>query len=143
MKEKLGLCLTSCSHHTSFLSRQRDIIASFFVWCLYCVDRFLRNSQKFDIWLLHYKFDDQHSELVSPVGVSDPDKLSDKDTPEDEELDQELSEEASYQETMRGVRSFMGWHQIPDFDSSSSSLDDNPFAGVRTQPTGKVSINCR
>ena len=41
---------------------------------------------------------------------------------------------------MRGVHSFMGWHQIPDFDSSSSSLDDNPFAGSQTQPTGKVSI---
>ena len=34
----------------------------------------------------------------------------------------------------------MGWHQIPDFDSSSSSLDDNPFAGSRAQATGKVSI---
>ena len=41
---------------------------------------------------------------------------------------------------MRGVRSFMGRHQIPDFDSSSSSMDDNLFAGSQTQPTGKVSI---
>ena len=41
---------------------------------------------------------------------------------------------------MRGVRSFMGWHQIPDFDSSSSSLDNSPFAGARAQATGKVSI---
>ena len=38
---------------------------------------------------------------------------------------------------MRGVRSFMGWQQIPDFDSSSSSLDDNPFPSSRTR---KVSI---
>ena len=42
---------------------------------------------------------------------------------------QEFSEEANYIETIRGVRSFMGWHQIPDFDSASSSLDDNLFAG--------------
>ena len=41
---------------------------------------------------------------------------------------------------MRGVCSFMCWHQVPDFDSLSSSNDDNPFAGSRTQPTGKVSI---
>ena len=34
----------------------------------------------------------------------------------------------------------MGWHRIPDFDSASSSLDDNPFAGSRVKPTGKVSV---
>ena len=34
----------------------------------------------------------------------------------------------------------MGWRQIPDFDSASSSLDDNPFAGSRVKPTGKVSV---
>ena len=34
----------------------------------------------------------------------------------------------------------MGCHQIPDFDSTSSSLDDNPFAGSRVTPTGKVSV---
>ena len=33
----------------------------------------------------------------------------------------------------------MGWHKIPEFDSVSSS-DDNPFAGSRVQPTGKVSV---
>ena len=43
--------------------------------------------------------------------------------------DQDLSEEANYRETIGGVRSFMGWHQIPDFDCASSSLDDNPFTG--------------
>ena len=42
--------------------------------------------------------------------------------PEDS-TDQDLSEDANYRETIRGVRSFMGWHQIPDFDSASSSLD--------------------
>ena len=41
---------------------------------------------------------------------------------------------------MRGVHSFLGWHQIPDIDSSSSSLDDNPFASSRARPTGKVFI---
>ena len=54
--------------------------------------------------------------------------------------DQELSEEANYRETIRGVRSFMGWYQIPDFDTSSSSLDDDLFAGARAQPTWKISI---
>ena len=58
--------------------------------------------------------------------------------PEDS-TDQDLSEDANYRETIRGVRSFMGWHQIPDYDSTSSSLDDTPFAGSRAKPTGKVS----
>ena len=59
--------------------------------------------------------------------------------PEDS-TDQDLSEEANYRETIRGVRSFMGWHQIPDFDCASSSLDDNPFASSQVKPTGKVSV---
>ena len=33
----------------------------------------------------------------------------------------------------------MGWHKIPEFETVSSS-DDNPFAGARVQPTGKVSV---
>ena len=41
------------------------------------------------------------------------------DLPEDA-TDQDLSEDANYRETIRGVRSFMSWHQIPDFDHSSS-----------------------
>ena len=49
------------------------------------------------------------------------------------------SEESTYRETIRGVRSFMGWHQIPEFDSVSSA-DNNPFAGSRAPPTGKVSV---
>ena len=79
------------------------------------------------------------SEPGSPASVKDKGELSDRDIPREEELDQELCEEANYRETMSGVRSFMGWHQVPEFDTSSSSLDDNPFVSSRTQPTGKVS----
>ena len=52
--------------------------------------------------------------------------------------DQEVSAEQSYRETLRGVRSFMSWNEIPEFDSASSSQDDNPF--TRTSQTGKVSV---
>ena len=41
---------------------------------------------------------------------------------------------------MRGVRSFMNWHRVPEFETVSSTADDNPFAGARVQPTGKVSV---
>ena len=33
----------------------------------------------------------------------------------------------------------MGWLKVPEFESVSSS-DDNPFAGSRVQPAGKVSV---
>ena len=35
----------------------------------------------------------------------------------------------------------MGWNQVPEFDSSSSAQDDNPFAGTKSQQPGKVSVN--
>ena len=39
---------------------------------------------------------------------------------------------------MRGVRSFMNWHKVPEFETVSSTADDNPFANACVQPTGKV-----
>ena len=82
---------------------------------------------------------DLQSEPGSPVGDNFRDGSPDRDFTRDELADQELSALASYRETIRGVRSFMGWHQIPELDSVSSA-DDNPFAGSRVQPTGKVSV---
>ena len=38
-------------------------------------------------------------------------------------VEQELSAEQNYRETLRGVRSFMTWNDIPEFDSASSSQD--------------------
>ena len=58
----------------------------------------------------------------------------------DTATDQDLSENANYRETIRGVRSFMNWHHIPDYDNSAASMDDNPFAGSRVKTTGKVSV---
>ena len=46
-------------------------------------------------------------ELASPASVNVQGEL-----PEDS-TDQDLSEDANYRKTIRGVRSFMGWHQIP------------------------------
>ena len=55
-------------------------------------------------------------------------------------MDQELTAEQTYRETLRGVRSFMAWNDIPECDSSSSSQDDNPFTGSKGSHTGKVSV---
>ena len=54
---------------------------------------------------------------------------------------QALSEEQTYRETMRGNRSFMGWTNIPEIDDTASTVDDNPFAGTKLQPAGKVSVH--
>ena len=83
--------------------------------------------------------DDQHSENGSLLEGNFWDSSPDREHTRDESTDQELSEEASYRETIRGVRSFMGWHKVPEFESVSSS-DDNPFASFCVQPTGKVSL---
>ena len=56
------------------------------------------------------------------------------------DADQTLSEEQNYRETMRGIRSYMGWGHIPDIDSALSSSEDNPFAAPKQQPAGKVSV---
>ena len=54
--------------------------------------------------------------------------------------DQSILEEQTYRETMRGIRSFMGWSHIPDMDSSTNPSDDNPFAGPKTPVPGKVLV---
>ena len=34
----------------------------------------------------------------------------------------------------------MGWTRIPDMESTTSTGDDNPFTGPKSQPAGKVSV---
>ena len=50
-------------------------------------------------------------------------------------------EEQNYRETMRGVRSYMGWNHNTDIDNQKVSAEDNPFAVLKQQPVGKVSVN--
>ena len=82
---------------------------------------------------------DSEEDLQSEPGSPADDNFWYGSSDKDDSGDQELSEEVSYRETIRGVRSFMGWHKIPEFNSVSS-LDDNLFASSRVQPTGKVSV---
>ena len=56
------------------------------------------------------------------------------------EQDQPVSEEQNYRDTMQGIRSFMGWSEIPELESTTSTADDNPFAGPKTVAPGKVSV---
>ena len=82
---------------------------------------------------------DQFSETGFLDGDIHWDWSADKDASRDDP-ESEPTEEANYRETIRGVRSFMNWHRVPEFETVSSTADDNPFAGARVQPTGKVSV---
>ena len=49
----------------------------------------------------------------------------------------------NYRETVRSVRSFLGWSHIPDFEASASDADnrsDNPWKGKHPRRSGKVSV---
>ena len=54
--------------------------------------------------------------------------------------DQAISEEQTYRKTMSGVRSYMGWSNIPELDSATTGSDDNPFSGPKSSTPGKVSV---
>ena len=68
-------------------------------------------------------------------------ELSDDQEANLSDQEQSLSEEQSYRETMRGIRSFMGWNHIPDTDSGATTSEDNPFAGPKLHTPGKTSVN--
>ena len=55
----------------------------------------------------------------------------------------ERNEEMNYRETVRSVRSFLGWSCIPDFEAAVGDTDnrsDNPWKGKHPRRTGKVSV---
>ena len=54
--------------------------------------------------------------------------------------DQPVSEEQNYRDTMQGIRSFMGWSNIPELDNTTNTSDDNSFAGPKTAHPSKVSV---
>ena len=70
--------------------------------------------------------DGQHSVTGFLLEGNYRDGSPDRDLTRDESADQELSEEANYRETIRGVRSFMGWHKVPEFEIvlEFESVDD-------------------
>ena len=57
------------------------------------------------------------------------------------DTNQASTEEQNYRETVRGVRSYMGWTHSPDMDTHTSSDKYNPFAASKQQPVGKVIVN--
>ena len=93
--------------------------------------------------LLHRQRKDSASSFSSEAGSDVSDRspvdlyveegeLSDDHDMTATEPDQALFAEHTYRETMRGIRSYMGWSEIPDMDSSNTASDDNPFSGPKS-----------
>ena len=61
------------------------------------------------------------------------------DNPQDK---QELTEEMNFRETVRSVRSFMGWDHIPVFESDYSEPDktNNPRKGNNPKHPSRISV---
>ena len=78
--------------------------------------------------------DDQRSFTGSLSDGNFRDQSPDRDLTREESADQEVSEEAGYSEKSRGVRSFMGWHKVPEFKTVSSSDDNFLPVHVLSQP---------
>ena len=67
---------------------------------------------------------------------SDDGQLSDStETPEQ-------TEDMSYRETVRSIRSFMGWHHIPAFETDYSEPDksNNPWKGKNPRKPTRISV---
>ena len=103
-------------------------------------------STAFDLSRRESSSSDSDSESVTsdrpPVDLyPEEGELSDDHEVSLTDPDQSLSEEQAYRETMRGIRSYMGWTHVPDLDSGTKTSDDNPFARPKLQNPGKVSVN--
>ena len=93
-------------------------------------------SGAFDITRKDTSSSDSDSESVisdrPPVDLyPEEGELSDDHEVSFTDPDQSLSKEQSYRETMRGIRSYLGWTHILDVGSGTSMSDDNPFAGPK------------
>ena len=49
-----------------------------------------------------------------------------------------MSEDQTYRETVRSIRSYMGWDEVPTFEAPATQAD-NPFAGLKPPAPSKLS----
>ena len=85
----------------------------------------------------------------NPLAVSDvsSEQSERSDSDEGEILSDSLerpdqTEEMNYRETVRSVRSFMGWTHIPDFESDLNEPDksNNPWKGKNPKRPARISV---
>ena len=79
--------------------------------------------------------DDELDRSESPSGSEDGQLSDSTETPEQ-------TEDMTYRETVRSVRSFIGWHHIPAFESDYSEPDksNNPWKGKQPRKPTRISV---
>ena len=85
----------------------------------------------------HYnQVSEDELELSASLAGSDEGQLSDVTDPP------EQTEDMSYRETVRSVRSFMGWHHIPAFETDYAEPDksNNPWKGKNPRKPTRISV---
>ena len=78
----------------------------------------------------------------SEASLSD-DQISDEGEISSDTLDRpEQTEDMNYRETVRSIRSFMGWNHIPTFESDLSEPDksNNPWKGKLPKRPARISV---
>ena len=96
-----------------------------------------------------YGFPDTGYRDLSLQDVSDNELSGDEDSVADEgEVSSDLidrqdqTEDMTYRETVRSVRSFMGWNHIPIYESDLSEPDksNNPWKGKNPKKPARISV---
>ena len=80
---------------------------------------------------------------LSDASYSDDQVSSDEGEISSDTLDKpEQTEDMNYRETVRSIRSFMGWNHIPTFESDISEPDksNNPWKGKLPQRPARISV---
>ena len=98
------------------------------------MDNFLDTPDTADT-LFEQLSDDEFDRSEPPSGSEDGQLSDSTETPEQ-------TEDMTYRETVRSVRSFMGWHHIPAFESDYSEPDksNNPWKGKQPRKPTRISV---
>ena len=90
---------------------------------------------------------DTEDTLFEQISDEDVDRLGSFSGSEDGQLSDstetpEQTEDVTYRETVHSVRSFMGWHHIPTFESDYSEPDksNNPWKGKQPRKPTRISV---
>ena len=90
---------------------------------------------------------DTQDVLFEQISEDDVDRLDSFSGSDDGQLSDsaetpEQTEDMTYRETVHSVRSFMGWHHIPTFESDFSEPDksNNPLKGKQPRKPTRISV---
>ena len=88
------------------------------------------------IWNMNHYFLPAGPEVDDREDISEGELVTGSDTELPPDEDNIQTEDQSYRETVRGVRSYMGWDFIPDLESSATSSSDSSHSTFKRQREG-------